>query len=73
MVFLRKTTESIRRERSQVTKPYIDPTTGQWVGERETRSADGEITRETEWFDTEAEARQFSRTAEHRSSGGPSD
>lgn len=43
-------------------KPYIDPTNGQWVGERETRSADGEVSRETEWFDTEAEARQFSRT-----------
>ena len=36
-------------------------TTGQWVGERETRGADGEITRETEWFDTEPEARSFSR------------
>lgn len=43
-------------------KPYIDPTNGQWVGERETRAADGEISRETEWFDSEAEARQFGRS-----------
>lgn len=44
-----------------VMRPYIDPTTGEWVGEHETR-VDDEITRQTEWFDTESEARRFART-----------
>lgn len=44
--------------------PYTDPTTGQWVGEHETRDPDGEISRRTEWFDSEEEARRFARTGE---------
>ncbi|MFI9629266.1 hypothetical protein [Streptomyces sp. NPDC052042] len=44
------------------TQPYADHTTGEWVGEHETREWGGEIRRRTEWFDTEAEARSFSRT-----------
>lgn len=42
----------------------MDPTTGQWVGEHETRRSDGEVNRRTEWFGTEAEARRFARTGE---------
>lgn len=41
--------------------PYADPTTGEWIGEHETRVVD-QITRQTEWFATEAEARRFART-----------
>lgn len=43
-------------------KPYTDPTNGQWVGEHETRTVDGDVSRRTEWFTTEQEARQFART-----------
>jgi hypothetical protein len=43
-------------------KPYTDPTTGEWVGEYETRNAVGEVSRQTEWFDSEAAARRFGRT-----------
>lgn len=44
-----------------MTRPYTDPTTGEWVGEHETRVGD-QITRQTEWFSTESEARRFART-----------
>jgi hypothetical protein len=47
---------------SKVPNPYTDPTTGEWVGEYETRSQDGEVNRKTEWFPTEQEARNFART-----------
>jgi hypothetical protein len=41
---------------------YPDPSTGEWVGEHETRDAEGQVHRRTEWFTTEAEARRFART-----------
>lgn len=44
--------------------PYTDPTTGEWVGEYETKLPDGTVTRQTEWFDTPEEAAQFSRTGD---------
>lgn len=43
-------------------EPYTDPTTGEWVGEYETRSPEGEVTRRTEWFPTKEQAVDFSRT-----------
>lgn len=43
-------------------KPYTDPTTGEWVGEYETSQPDGTVSRRTEWFATEQEAREFART-----------
>lgn len=39
----------------------MDPTTGEWVGEYETRDAEGEVTRVIEWFATKAEADRFER------------
>ncbi len=45
-----------------MSKPYSDPTNGQWVGEYETRLPDGEVTRTTEWFPTEKAARLFTKT-----------
>lgn len=42
---------------------YMDPDTGEFVGEFETRNPDdGEVTRQTEWFKTQAEAEYFSKT-----------
>lgn len=43
---------------------YQDPTTGEFVGEFETRDAEGNVSRRTEWFDTQADADRFSRTGE---------
>ncbi|SEC77537.1 Uncharacterised protein (plasmid) [Tsukamurella tyrosinosolvens] len=43
-------------------KPYIDPATGEWVGEHETRDAEGEVHRRTEWFESEQQAADFART-----------
>jgi len=40
---------------------YIDPRTGEWVGEYEYRNADGETHRETEWFASQHDAREFAR------------
>lgn len=42
---------------------YTDPTTGQFVGEHTTPDADnpGEVRRETEWFDSEDDAKRFER------------
>lgn len=40
-------------------KPYWDDSTGGWVGEFETRDDEGQVSRKTEWFDTEAEAAVF--------------
>jgi hypothetical protein len=42
-------------------KPYMDPTTGEWVGEHETPLPEGDVSRQTEWFATEQEARHFAR------------
>lgn len=50
-------------ESAEMNKVYMDPTTNEWVGEYETRDGD-EISRQTEWFATEAEARRFTRTGE---------
>jgi hypothetical protein len=43
---------------------YVDHTTDEWVGEYEYRDPDCPeiMCRDTEWFDTEAEALQFART-----------
>lgn len=42
---------------------YVDPSTGEYVGEYETRdAATGDISRRTEWFATEREAATFART-----------
>lgn len=38
---------------------YPDPNTGEWIGERETVLPDGEVTRETEWFQSEIHAKMF--------------
>lgn len=46
------------------TKPYFDATHEQWVGEFEIRRLSGEVTRETEWFATETQAREFSNLTE---------
>ncbi|WP_158074064.1 hypothetical protein [Micromonospora sp. CB01531] len=43
---------------------YFDHTHEQWVGEYETRSADGEVHRQTEWFNEKADAVRFARTGE---------
>jgi hypothetical protein len=51
-------------------KVYPDPTTGEWVGEYETRDEDGEVRRQTEWFPTKREAEQFSRTGKIAPAGG---
>ena len=40
---------------------YTDITTGQWIGEHETRNAEGEVSRQTEWFDVKADALHFER------------
>lgn len=48
-------------ESAEMNKVYMDPTTNEWVGEYETRDGD-EISRQTEWFATESEARRFTRT-----------
>ncbi len=42
-------------------KTYFDAYNEQWVGEHETKDAHGEISRTTEWFDTEDEAKRYSR------------
>lgn len=41
---------------------YFDHTHEQWVGEHETRDANGEVRRQTEWFDSKAAAERFART-----------
>jgi len=46
---------------------YQDPTTGEFVGEFESRDGEGNVTRRTEWFTTESDAVHFSKTGEHKS------
>lgn len=41
---------------------YVDPTTGEWVAEYETRNSAGEVTRRTEWFKDKSDAKRFTRT-----------
>lgn len=43
---------------------HTDPTTGEFIGEFEERDGEGNVTRRTEWFATEAEAKRFARTGE---------
>lgn len=43
---------------------YFDQQNEQWVGEFETRAPNGDLRRETEWFDSEGEAKRFARTGE---------
>lgn len=47
-----------------MTEPYTDPTTGEYVGEYEYRDPGdpAQVRRDTEWFLTAEEAREFSRT-----------
>lgn len=45
-------------------RTYMDPDSGEFVGEFETRGADGEVSRQSEWFATQAEAEHFSKTGE---------
>lgn len=45
-------------------KAYVDPATGEWIGEHATRNSEGEVSRTTEWFATEAEAERFRKTGE---------
>ncbi len=44
--------------------PYTDPTTGEIVGEHERTNAEGEVSRQTEWFATEDEAKHFIKTGQ---------
>lgn len=50
-----------QQKRNAAKAPYTDPTTGEFVGEHETRDADGEVHRTTEWFDTDGEARDYQK------------
>lgn len=50
-------------------KPYADPTTGKWIGERETRGPEGEVTRQTQWFATESLANDFAKGIVRRADG----
>ena len=43
------------------TKPHFDTYHEQWVGEYETKNEEGEISRETRWFDDIEDADRFSR------------
>jgi hypothetical protein len=43
-------------------KPYFDHQHGQWVGEHDTRDDEGEVSRQTEWFDTYSDAKEFVRS-----------
>lgn len=43
---------------------YFDHTHEQWVGEHETRDSNGEVSRQTEWFDNKSDAVHFARTGE---------
>ncbi len=43
-------------------KPYTDPSTGEFVGEHEWTGPEGEVHRNTGWFATEAEAKHFIKT-----------
>jgi hypothetical protein len=49
-------------------KPYTDPTTGEWIGEHETSLPGGGVSRQTEWFAAEQEARDFARTGKRQDS-----
>lgn len=44
--------------------PYADPTTGEFVAEFATVDAEANVTRRTEWFAREADARHFEKTGE---------
>ena len=41
----------------------FDPVNEQWVGSRTTVADDGDISRETEWFDTKEEAKNYASWA----------